>query len=175
MLWNPGERDGRNIGSASSCFSSTCEFDSFSEIYTVYIPEVGRGKQWAGDMYVLSSDLPLGLCREKSFTLPAELPPKEACDDGQEVWLLTACGILLSNSIVYCPFTREPEDRDSSWATSRKVWGSACPSGVQTDLLWSVCSVGFLWNEMERCSKVFVIWLWRGLHPGLSDPWTCFF
>lgn len=33
----------------------------------------------------LSSDFPLGLCREKSFTMPAELPPKEVCDDGQEV------------------------------------------------------------------------------------------
>lgn len=45
MLWNSGERDGRNIGSAYNCFSSSCEFDSFSEIYTVYIPEVGRRKQ----------------------------------------------------------------------------------------------------------------------------------
>lgn len=31
----------------------------------------------------LSSDFPLGLCREKSFAMPAELPPKEARDDSQ--------------------------------------------------------------------------------------------
>lgn len=44
---------------------------------------------------MLSSDLPLGLCREKSFALPVELPPKEACDDGQEVWLLPVASYLV--------------------------------------------------------------------------------
>lgn len=45
MLWNSGERDGRNIGSAYNCLSGTCEFDSFSGIFTVYIPEVGRKRK----------------------------------------------------------------------------------------------------------------------------------